>query len=213
MNILVVLCHPRRNSFTGAIADAFIEGARRAGHETELADLYAEDFDPRLEPPDEPDWDNPSKRYSEQVRRDMERVERNDAIVLVFPVWWWSMPAMLKGWIDRVWNLGWAYGPRKLPHAHALALGVAAASAADFAKRGYDTAFQTQITTGILDYCGIARPCAEILHGSTDGDETRSGLITRARQLGETFPGMQTGRPLGTAPRSSHAERPEGADY
>ena len=42
--------------------------------------------------------------------REMERIERNQAPVIVFPVWWWSMPAILKGWIDRVWNNGWAYG-------------------------------------------------------------------------------------------------------
>jgi len=40
----------------------------------------------------------------------MARIERNDAIAMFFPVWWWSMPATLKGWIDRVWNHGWAYG-------------------------------------------------------------------------------------------------------
>jgi hypothetical protein len=50
-------------------------------------------------------------------------------MVFVFPVWWWSMPAMLKGWIDRVWNNGWAYGARKLPHRRALLIGTLAVAA------------------------------------------------------------------------------------
>jgi NAD(P)H dehydrogenase (quinone) len=51
---------------------------------------------------DEPDWNDPDKIYSEDVQREMQRIERNEATVMVFPVYWWSMPALLKGWIDRV---------------------------------------------------------------------------------------------------------------
>jgi NAD(P)H dehydrogenase (quinone) len=61
-------------------------------------------LDSVLREPDEPDWGNPDKVYSSGVIREMERIERNQATVIVFPVWGWSMPAMLKGWIDRVWK-------------------------------------------------------------------------------------------------------------
>ena len=50
-----------------------------------------------LREPDEPDWGNPDKVYSSGALREMERIERNQATVIVFPVWWWSMPAVLKG--------------------------------------------------------------------------------------------------------------------
>lgn len=193
MNILLVFCHPRRRSLTGAVADAFAEGAEAVGHDVEFADLYGEGFDPRLHEADEPDWDIDDKRYTEAVYAEMRRMDRNDAIVLVFPVWWWSMPAMLKGWIDRVWNLGFAYGPKSLAHAHGLAIGVAAASAQAFAKRGYDQAFSTQIVAGIMNYCGIDRAHSEILHDSTDDDDTRKLLLSRARELGEAFPSDRPG--------------------
>jgi putative NADPH-quinone reductase len=39
----------------------------------------------------------------------MDRIERNDATVMIFPVWWWSMPALMKSWVDRVWSNGCAY--------------------------------------------------------------------------------------------------------
>jgi putative NADPH-quinone reductase len=188
VKILLVFCHPRRRSLTGAIADAFADGAAAEGHDVEFADLYVEGFDPCLGEPGEPDWDVEDKRYSDAVHAEMQRMERNDAVVPVFPVWWWSMPAMLKGWIDRVWSLGSAYGPKTLKHRHGLAIGVAAASAQAFAKRGYDQAFSTQFTTGIMNYCGIDHAHSEILHNSTDDLATRKRLLSRARNLGEAFP-------------------------
>jgi putative NADPH-quinone reductase len=80
---------------------------------------------------------------------------RNDALAFVFPVWWWSLPATTKGWIDRVWNNGWAYGARTLPHRRALVLGTAAGSAASYEKRGYDQAMRIQLLTRTMEYCGI----------------------------------------------------------
>ena len=71
MKILVVFCHPRRASLTGAIADAFVEGASDAGHEIEFADLYGENFDPHLHEADEPDWDDQRKVYSPEVKAEL----------------------------------------------------------------------------------------------------------------------------------------------
>ena len=115
MNTLIVLSHPRRNSLTARVAAILADGLERNGHAVETADLIAEGFDPVLREADEPDWDDPRKVYSRDVRREMARIERNDASLLVFPVYWWSVPAILKGWIDRVWNHGWAYGDRTFP--------------------------------------------------------------------------------------------------
>jgi NAD(P)H dehydrogenase (quinone) len=187
MKILVVLCHPRRDSLTGAIADAVVEGLEAAGHDAELADLYGEGFDPRLGEPDEPDWEHTGKVYSDAVQGEMARVARNRAIILVFPIWWWSMPAMLKGWIDRVWNKDWAYGAATLPHSRALAIGLSASDTPTYAKRGYDTAIETQIVTGIFNYCGIADARFEYLHHSTDGGERPAEMIAEARELGRHF--------------------------
>lgn len=188
MKILLVLCHPRRNSFSGALADAFSEEAAKAGHEVEFADLYGEKFDPVLHEADEPDWDNPGKEYSEEVRAEMARLARNQAVVMVCPIWWWSVPAMLKGWVDRVWNLGFAYGDASLPHSHSLLIGVAAASAEAFAKRGYDSAIDVQVATGIMNYCGIANGRVELLHDATGDASTRACHLERVRRLGACFP-------------------------
>ena len=109
---------------------------------------------------DEPDWSDSNKRYSPEVRREMARIERNEATLIVFPVYWWSVPAILKGWIDRVWNNGWAYGDANFPQRRVWMIGICANSAAGFARRGYDRAMQTQLDIGILDYwrCRGASP-------------------------------------------------------
>jgi NAD(P)H dehydrogenase (quinone) len=182
---LLVLAHPRRNSLTGQVADAFCAAA--SGHAFEWADLAQEGFDPVLREADEPDWDNPDKAYSAEVRREMQRIERNEATVMIFPVYWWSMPALMKGWIDRVWNNGWAYGARKFPQRRAWMIGIAGGLESSFIKRGYDTAIRTQLDVGILDYCGVQERRLELLYGSIEGGEYPPQILARARTLGREF--------------------------
>lgn len=187
MNVLVVFCHPRRDSLTGAILDAFTSGLAEAGHAVEVADLHAEGFDPVMPLADEPDWNDGDKRYSPAVLAEQARIARNDAVVLLFPVWWWSMPAMLKGWIDRVWNNGWAYGKRNLAGKQGLVLGVAAAGAEMYARHGYDKAIAAQIDVGILAYCGLKHAPAHIFHDTLESGEHRAKLIAEARAMGRAY--------------------------
>jgi NAD(P)H dehydrogenase (quinone) len=187
MKVLMVLAHPRRASLTGQAADAFAAAATANGHSVEWADLHAEGFDPVLREADEPDWNDARKVYSPEVRREMARIERNEATVMVFPVWWWSVPAMLKGWIDRVWNNGWAYGERTFPQRRARMVGIAGTGPEGYRKRGYDTAMITQLDIGILDYCRIAERRLELLHGSIEGAPYPAQIVAAARALGEAF--------------------------
>ena len=162
-----------------------VEAAEAKGHTFELADLAQERFNPVLYEADEPDWDDPDKIYSEAVRREMRRIERNEATVMVFPIYWWSMPALLKGWIDRVWNNGWAYGDRSFPQRRVWMIGVAGGQHSSFTKRGYDTGIETQLNVGILGYCDIAERRLELLYGSID--EGGTNILQKARELGAAF--------------------------
>jgi NAD(P)H dehydrogenase (quinone) len=157
------------------------------GHTIEWADLAREQFDPVLREADEPDWADPAKIYSEEVQREMRRIERNDATVMIFPVFWWSMPALLKGWIDRVWNNGWAYGERKFPQKRVWMIGVAGSTAEAYAGRGYDSAIQTQMNAGILDYCGIQDRRLHLLYGSIEGPTYPEQILSEALALGRAF--------------------------
>ncbi|MEM8985502.1 MAG: NAD(P)H oxidoreductase [Pseudomonadota bacterium] len=182
---LIVPCHPRLDSLTMQVTHAFCENAK--GVAFEVADLYREGFDPRLNVDDEPDWEDPRKVYSEAVLAEMARIERNDATVMVFPVWWWSMPAMLKGWIDRVFNNGWAYGDRFYPHKHVWMLAVAGNDKKGYTKRNYDKALNVQLKTGILDYCHVENPRLETLYGAIEGEKHVSSLLKRSAELGKEF--------------------------
>jgi NAD(P)H dehydrogenase (quinone) len=187
MKVLVVFDHPRRDSFCGVVLDAFAAGLSEAGHRAEIADLHREGFDPRMIPEDEPDWDDDATRYSDAVLAEQARIARNEALAFVFPVWWWSVPAMTKGWIDRVWNNGWAYGARKLPHAGALLIGTGSSDAAGFAKRGYDSAMDVQLVTGVMNYCGIPKAELRLLLDVTGSETARTAHLAEARRLGQSF--------------------------
>jgi len=187
MKTLLVMAHPRKDSLTATVADSFANGLEKNGHTVEWANLVEEGFDPVLREADEPDWNNSDKRYSPEVQREMARIERNEATLMIFPVYWWSVPAILKGWIDRVWNNGWAYGERNFPQRRAWMIGVAGNSAAGFASRGYDRALQTQLNVGILDYCGVEERRVELLFGSIEGQSCVDQILLDAERLAAEF--------------------------
>jgi NAD(P)H dehydrogenase (quinone) len=187
VKILVVFDHPRRDSFCGALLDRFTAGLTAAGHAFEVADLHAEKFDPVMPLADEPDWDNDDKHYSEAVLREQARVARHDGLAFVFPVWWWSLPAMSKGWIDRVWNNGWAYGSRKLGHRRALLLATASGTQESYRKRGYDQALTTQLAVGVMNFCGIDNATLHVFHDVMNGAELRDRQLAEAQEFGRRF--------------------------
>ncbi|MEW1548760.1 NAD(P)H oxidoreductase [Streptomyces tsukubensis] len=165
---LLVVAHPRADSLTARTAARLRDRLTGNGATVDLLDLREEGFDPRLTPADEPDWENRGKRYSPEVRAHMDRVAAADDIVVVFPVWWYSVPAVLKGWIDRVWNYGFAYGrsrPR-LAGKRMVWLGLAGAGAADYADSGLGAALDLQLRVGISRFCGIEDTTVHLVHGT-----------------------------------------------
>ena len=189
MKTLLVVTHPRRSSLTFAVAASLAHELDSRGSSVEWADLMREGFNPVLPTEDEPDFRDPDKRYSAAVRAEMARIERNEATLLVFPVWWWSMPALLKGWIDRVWNNGWAYGGRFYPHRRVWMVAIAGVSAEDYGERGYDVAMRTQLDIGVLGYCGVADRRLELLYGALEGEARAKEILARAALIGREFAG------------------------
>jgi len=108
MRVLVIYCHPRPDSFSAALRDAAVEGLTASGHAVELRDLYAEGFDPVLPASQRGDYFDEAKNLR-GVEDHAAALRRADWLVLVYPTWWFGMPAMLKGWLDRVWVPGVAF--------------------------------------------------------------------------------------------------------
>lgn len=101
MRALLVYCHPVPESFNAAVRDAAMRGLERAGYEIDLLDLYAEGFDPAMSAEERRNYHTPEINCL-KVADHLARVKNADALVLVFPTWWYGPPAMLKGWLDRV---------------------------------------------------------------------------------------------------------------
>ena len=99
---LVVHCHPSRESLVGAARDRVVDALRTGGHDVEVIDLYADNFDPRLDAYEHRNHREPAevKPYLATVA---EQLRRCELLVVVYPTWWGGQPAMLKGWFERVW--------------------------------------------------------------------------------------------------------------
>src|SRR5215469_9780530 len=108
MRVLVVFAHPLADSFTAALHRTVVEALRRVGHEVDDCDLYAEHFDPVLTAAERRVYNTASPDLS-AVEPYVERLRRAEALVLCFPTWWYGLPAILKGWFDRVWVPGVAF--------------------------------------------------------------------------------------------------------
>ncbi len=180
MHTLIVISHPDPHSLTHAVAAEVARGITQAHPDTtvEVADLSREGFDPRFT---RADLDGHHRRqpFPADVLAEQARLDRADAVVLVFPVYWWSMPAQLKGWIDRVFSNGWAYDDdadggvlKKLGRLKVHLLGLGGADDRTWRKRGYDAAMKTQIETGIFDYCGAPVLSATLLQAVDTADTT-----------------------------------------
>jgi putative NADPH-quinone reductase len=116
MRILLIYCHPRPDSFSAALRDAAAAGLAAAGHTVALRDLYAEGFDPVLSAQQRGAYFDEADNAS-GLADHVTALRQAEALVLVYPTWWFGMPAMLKGWLDRVWLPGVAFrlgGPKAL---------------------------------------------------------------------------------------------------
>ena len=102
MRILLVLAHPQPESFAHAVQERARAGLQRAGHEVRLLDLYGIGFDPVMSEADRRDYHTPGLNEV-RVADQLAHLRWAEGLVFVYPTWWYSLPAMLKGWIDRVW--------------------------------------------------------------------------------------------------------------
>ena len=108
MRLLLIVAHPLDTSYTVAIARAARDALTARGHMVDWLDLYAEDFDPRLSPAERRSYfDSPYDASA--VASHITRLTEAEGLVLVFPLWWFSLPAILKGWFDRVLAPGIAF--------------------------------------------------------------------------------------------------------
>ncbi len=191
MHVLTILDHPNPNSFSATVARRFMAGAEAAGHSSELGDLNGEGFDPRWSMADIEGYDGAA--VPPDVLGEQARIARADAICFVFPLFWWGMPAMTKGWVDRVWSWGWAYDQLADPDQSlqrprtGVFLIPAGAKSDEMEEKGYRGAMETAWIRGTFGYFGFTRRNLVVLNGSTGSQVRREALLERAYQTGHAL--------------------------
>jgi NAD(P)H dehydrogenase (quinone) len=193
MRVLIVLAHPRPDSFNHALARELCAGLADAGHEVDLADLYSEGFRPELDAGDFRTFGQGATPPDIQTYQ--ERVSAAQALAFVFPVWWFSPPAMVKGFVERVFFEGFAFrfgrGGRVvglLNHEKALVMNTGGASSAMVQLFGFAKPLDQTFCEWTLKFCGIRKVHRVLFHGTTDASEAeRARYLSEARHLGAEF--------------------------
>jgi len=108
LKVLVIYSHPLEISFGAKLHTAVLEGLAAAKHQVVDVDLYAEGFSPVLSRQEYLHYRETGKNC-QYVRKYVDQLQAAQGIVLVYPTWWYGMPAILKGYIDRVWLPGVAF--------------------------------------------------------------------------------------------------------
>ncbi|WP_210530124.1 NAD(P)H-dependent oxidoreductase [Rubellimicrobium arenae] len=116
MRLLVVHAHPVPESFGTALFRTVVEAAEAAGHEVRALDLCAEGFDPVMGAEERRGYNEGAPPRDPVLLRHIRHLRWAEGIVFVYPTWWYGQPAILKGWLDRVWRTGVAFqlGPKGL---------------------------------------------------------------------------------------------------
>jgi NAD(P)H dehydrogenase (quinone) len=118
------MAHPEPQSFNSALYDSAISALRAAGHQVATSDLYRLHFEPRSDAgnfiarsqPDflklqvEEQFASETHGFAADIEGELQKLEAADLLILQFPLWWFGLPAIMKGWVDRVFAMGRVYG-------------------------------------------------------------------------------------------------------
>ncbi len=178
MNVFLVYAHPEKRSLNASLHALAVEALQQTGHQVIVSDLYEMDFEPVASIRDFLSQDpSPRARFRDEQRRatengelapdilqEQERLRWCDLLILQFPLWWFSMPAIMKGWVDRVLTPGFAYN-RTMIYNHgglrgrkAMILLTTGNSRVQYSKQGLNGPIETilfPIHRGILNYVGF----------------------------------------------------------
>lgn len=155
MNTLIVNGHPGKSSFSNALVQAYLAGTVETGRSTNVLNLNELSFDGNLR-------EGYSSTLEPDLIRAQELIRWANHLVFVYPTWWWSMPALLKGFIDRVFLPGFAFKyqkgkalPDKLLKDKTATIIVTMDSPAWYYRLWMSNAGHIIMKRGVLDFCGI----------------------------------------------------------
>ena len=159
MKHLIIYAHPNPQSLNSQLKDALVAHLKLAGSEVMIRDLYQLNFDPILSLDD-----MAGQRVgtvADDVRKEQELIDWAECITIIHPIWWTGLPAIMKGYIDRVFSYGFAYrydnGVQKglLTNKKAIIINTHGKSNAEYEAIGMDKALSLTSDRGIYSYVGL----------------------------------------------------------
>jgi NAD(P)H dehydrogenase (quinone) len=189
---LVVVCHPDQQSFNHALASAAVTALEAGGFEVQLRDLYAEKFDPIISMAEM----RGGAAADDQVRKHIDLLRSADLLVIVHPNCWGSPPAMMKGWMDRVFALDAAYAfekgadlggiPKGLLQTKAAVVFNTSNTSEERESRDFGDPLERIWRDCLLGYCGISTVNRKVFRiVATSSRSLRAAWLAEARELVE----------------------------
>jgi NAD(P)H dehydrogenase (quinone) len=225
MNVLIVYAHPEPRSLNGSLRDFAVRRLQEAGHRVQVSDLYAMRWNPVVDKQDDLafragerfDVSEASKQaydnstQSADIAAEQDKLRWADVLILQFPLWWFTMPAILKGWIDRVYACGFAYGVGEhsdhrwgnrygegtLQGKRAMLIVTTGGWDSHYAPRGINGPIDDllfPIQHGVLHYPGFSVLPPFLVHRTGRTDATRFTAICKA--LGERLDSLSSTPPI-----------------
>ena len=225
MKVLIVYAHPEPRSLNGSLKDFAVRRLQEAGHDVEVSDLYAMNWKATLDASDSLDRDPEARfdpsldskrayaagRQSSDIAAEQEKLRWADTVILQFPLWWFTMPAILKGWFERVYAYGFAYGVGEhsdarwgdrygegnLAGKRAMLVVTTGGWESHYSPRGINGPIDDllfPIHHGVLHYPGFDVLPPYLVYRTSRVDAQRYGQIER--ELGERLDSLQTTAPI-----------------
>lgn len=191
MKHAVILAHPSETSFAATVAAAWCGAARAAGHKVEVRDLYRLGFDPCLRESEIP---RPTGfAAGEDVQAERKLIGDADVFVFVYPLWFYAPPAMMKGYVDRVFGMGFGYGPqshggnRQLLDGRALLSFTSSGAPAFWLEKNGDlAAIRRLFDVHMAGVCGL-RVLDHVHFGGVVPDLRKDAIDRHCRTVCDTF--------------------------
>ncbi len=186
MKVTNILSSHYPGSFNQALLDAFVEGLQEAGHEHATVDLYGSNYDPVMKGDDFNQFFG--KPLPEDTVSTHELLKSSDVVTFFYPVWWNDMPAIMKGWIDRIFTKGFAYevtpeGQKGILPFQKVILACTLGNTKEAMHPSLEQAMRDKESQGVFGYCGVQEVDHHFFY-DVDNKSLRDLYLATIRDLG-----------------------------
>jgi NAD(P)H dehydrogenase (quinone) len=184
MKHLIIYAHPHPESLNHAILDTTVNALKKNGQEVVVRDLYALNFQPVLKPEDTSAMK--AGETPKDIKTEQEYITQADVITFIYPIWWTGLPAILKGYVDRVFSYGFAYAygdtgiVKMLSGKKGLIINTHGTPKEYYDEIGMTKGLKITSDTGIFEFVGI-EPVDHLLFGSVGSldEEAYKGMLKK----------------------------------